>query len=196
MKTLTQSQLVAIIAGSPGVVMLGLQTLTDTKARKTGNPFGQIFKRTKLGAVVGADYQKSVEREAGRQGADASEFEAEKLPWGEWVKGLEGKVIQHKGELFLRTQSTPGQRAAIPAHLLGYFDATGKELAKESVAPFIKEAGESAKQQDEAGLDSTIWVRTYKLSSVEQVTINGEVYQLEGDKIQASASLANAVIAS
>ena len=173
---MTQSQLVARLEGERGTLIVGIEALTDTRARKTGNPFGQIFKRVRCSGVVGADYQRAVEREAGRQGADASEFDAEPLPWGEWL--IPGKVITHKGGYYLRTQYTPGQRKLHTAKVLGYFDSAGARLDLDKIKAFLPASRESAKQQDEAGLGETVQVRTYKLDSIQRIRLDGKTFKL------------------
>jgi len=96
MQNLTYSQFIAKLNAHAGAAIVGLNAHTDTKALKTNNPFpnAQIFKRVRAVGFVGADYEKSVQREGERQGADASGFVADKLPWGQWH--LPGKVIEHK----------------------------------------------------------------------------------------------------
>lgn len=177
MKTISQNQLLEIIRDSKGALIVGLLTLTDAKARKTNNPFGQIFKQVRSVGFVGADYQKAVERESGRQLTNSNDFQSESLPWGEWL--ILNKVIIHKGEFYLRTQTTPNQRRKQAAKVLNYRDAGGKFLSFESIKNFLPPVYESAKQQDEAGLDKTVWVRTYKFSSIQKIRINGQTFLLE-----------------
>ena len=178
MQTINHKQLYDLIADTKGAAIVGILALTDAKAKKTGNPFPEklVFKMVRAVAFVGANYQSAVEREQGRQG-ESGEFIAESLPWGQWA--IDNKVIKHKGEFYLRTQSTPGQRRAQAARLLGYFDLGGDELTREQVAPFLPAVYESAKQQGEAGLSNTVWVRAYKFSSLLRIRINGQTYRVK-----------------
>lgn len=177
MKTLNQNQLVEIVRNRAGALAIGLEAVTDCRARKTGNPFGKIFKRVRAMGFIGADYQQSVEREAVRQGADAQDFVAESLPWGKWL--IPNKIIEHNGRLYLRTQTTPGNRRTVAARVLEYRSENGQVLTKEQVKPFLPESRESAKQQEDAELTETVWVRTYALDSLRRVRINGCSYKIE-----------------
>jgi hypothetical protein len=174
MKKLTHSQLVALIEATSGAAIVGLQALTDTRAKKTGNPFSLIEKRIRAVAFVGADYENAVNNEAIRQDG-AAKFESEKLPWGEWL--IQNKVITHKGEYYLRTQSTPGNRRVQPARVLDYI-ADGYKTTRAAIAQWLPEVKEAAKQQVQTGITKTVWVRTYKFSSIEKIRVNGETYQL------------------
>ena len=178
MQTINHKQLYDLIANTSGAAIVGILALTDAKAKKTGNPFPEklVFKMVRAVAFVGANYQNAVEREQTRQGVTGI-FEAESLPWGQWA--IDNKIIEHKGEFYLRTQSTPGQRRNQAARLLGYFDFGGDELTREQVAPFLPATYESAKQQDEAELTQTVWVRNYKFSSLLRVRINGKTYKVK-----------------
>lgn len=177
MKKLTHNQFAQMLADVKGVALVGLSTLTDAKARKTNNPFGIIFKQCRGVGLVGADYQASVNREGERQGVQA-DYQAESLPWGQWK--IANKVIEHKGQLYLRTQSSPGQRRKSPVRLIAYRNATGQFLPSDKVKPFIPETRESEKQQN-SGLEKTVWVRTYGFNSIKKVRVNGQTFELVAD---------------
>lgn len=179
MKILTHSQLIEKLKSKPGVVIVGLLALTDARARKTNNPFGTIFKQIKTSGFVGADYERAVNRESSRQENSVPNFQAESLPWGEWL--IPNKVITHKGEFYLRTQSTPGQRRVVAARIIAYRDETGRFIPKDEAKKFIPEAKESEKQQKSTGITQTVWVRTYKFNSIQKIRINGETFILKGD---------------
>ena len=174
MKKLTHGQLVALVQATIGALPVGILATTVPKVRITGNPFSLIQKTSRAVGFVGANYERSVNNEALRQGGQA-EFEAAPLPWGKWL--IKNKVIVHNGRYYLRTQATPGQRRKQPARVLGY-RADGSPVEYAKVAPFLPKRQESAKQQDETGIDKTVWVSTYAFDSIEKIRINGETYQL------------------
>jgi len=172
MKTISQLELIGKLADRKGAVICGLLTLTDAKAKKTGNPYGTIYKLVRSVGFCGANYQAAVEREAIRQNTETN-FQSENLPWGKWE--VFGKVISHSGEWYLRTESTPNQRQIQSARVLAYLDAAGNVLDREKIKQFLPVARESAKQQA-AGLNKTIFVRTYKFNSILKIRIFGETY--------------------
>lgn len=185
MNTLTHSALIATLNAHKGACIVGISALTDSKARKTGNPHGTIFKDIRAVGFVGADYQSAVQRQGERVGAtEASEFKAKPLPWGVWVEGMEGKVIAHKGGHYLRTQTTPGQRKRQPAKLIGYRNDKGEFLPHAEVKPFLPIAKASERQAavGVGGEDGTqseqIMVRTYAFDSIRKVRVNGQTFKL------------------
>lgn len=178
MKTINHSQLLELVKNQSGAKPVGFTALTDAKARKTGNPFGLIYKQIRAVGFVGADYQKAVQREASRQNVNGESFQADSLPWGEWL--VPNKVISHKGSLYLRTQTTPGQRKRQAARLLAYRGADGRFLSPDAVKPFLPPANDSAKQSA-IGLEGKVMVRTYAFASLQKVRINGRTYQVKAD---------------
>ena len=179
MQSITHSALIELIKGTKGAAIVGIEALTDAKPLKTGNPFDGINKQVRAVGFVGVNYGESVKREGERQGAEkAGEFVAESRPWGEWL--IPNKVATHKGEFYLRTQSTPNQRRKQPARLLAYRDNAGKFLSPDSVKPFLPKKADSAKQAS-AGLAEKVNVREYKFSSLLKVRINGQTFKVVKD---------------
>lgn len=192
MNTLTHSQFVNILNAHAGAAIVGIEALTDAKALKKNRdtkepntfPAQTILKHVRAVGFVGADYEKAVQREGARQGAEAaSGFEAESLPWGEWH--TPGKVISHKGGFYLRTQTTPGQRERQAARLIGYRDTQGRFLSRDEVKPFLPAPSVSRKQEavgvGEGDAKRQIMVRTYAFSSIRKVRVNGKTFALVPD---------------
>lgn len=175
METLTYSQLIEKLSGK-GARIVGIEAVTDARARKTGNPHGTITKKSRSVGFVGANYENAVKREGERQGAEKSnEFSSEGLPWGSWH--LPGKVIEHKGEFYLRAQNTPGQRKRQPAKVLEYRAENGAKLTFDQVKSFLPEKKTSEKQAV-IGLTDDVRVNNYKFSSIQKIRIGGMTYQL------------------
>lgn len=176
MKTITPAELVKKITEINGNVFCVIESLTDSKARKTGNPFGLILKQARALVSIGANYENAVNAQGGREQNDnAGAFEAAPLPWGEWL--VPNRLITHKGEIYVRTQSTPGMRKARPARVQ-YRDAEGRYLSREQVQPFLPEKKESARQAA-FGNAGEIEVRTLKISSIRRIRIGGETLTIK-----------------
>jgi len=75
---------------------------------------------------LGVDYSKMKVNE-GR------ETEIGSLPWGKWVEGLEGYVIEHKGNYYLRVASSYSNTTKSIYTLNGV--EVGDEIVNELVAP-------------------------------------------------------------
>lgn len=175
MKTITHGQLVALVESTQGTAIAGIETTTQEKLNKTGNPYPSILKRCRGVVTIGADYQAGVRREAERQDVNAETFNTSSLPWGEWL--VDGKVIAHRGAYYLRTQSTPRQRSAPQVRVLGYFTPKGQAVAKSAIERFMPPKRESKKQTD-AGLTQTVWPRNYKFDSINRIRIAGNTYEV------------------
>jgi hypothetical protein len=175
MQTITHTDLLTKLQTISGNMFVGIEAITDAKARKTDNPHGTIFKHIRAVGTVGADYQTSVNREAIRQGG-LPVFQADSLPWGQWL--IPGKVIEHGDKLYLRTQCTPGQRRKQPARVLDYRNEAGQFIARDKAQAFITPRKESAKQQGVTGINQTVWVSTYALDSIRKIRIGGQTYKL------------------
>jgi len=179
---LTHSQLVNLITARPGAFPIGILAETDARLLKTGNPNKSVKKTVRTVGFVGANYQRAVRREGERQGAEQAEnFVAKPRPWGEWVKGAEGKIATHKGQFYLRTQSTPGQRERTRTKVLNYRGEDGKFLKFEEVKPFLPAKSYSARQAD-VGIDGEgeqVNVNEYGFASLKKVRIAGKTYIIE-----------------
>lgn len=64
------------------------------------------------------------------------------LPWGKWVEGLEGLVIEHKGNYYLRVASAYSNNGKC-VYLLN-----GKEISKEEVISLVGEKKLESKALD------------------------------------------------
>jgi len=183
MKNITQSQFVALLDAIKGATIIGIEAQTDTGARKTGNPYKDclILKKTRLAAMVGASYERAVNSELLSTGAGSPEFKSAGLP--SWAESLiPGKVVRHKtnGTLYIATLSRPGSRKVSPVKILGYFDADGSPISRESAESLITPKKESAKQAS-AGLDwkaAQVWFNYYKLESLLKVRVAGINYRV------------------
>lgn len=187
MKTLDYNELLSLLEDIKGVTFAEVFTNTDARLLKTGNPYNGVRKLTKSRFTIGASYGNAVVREGTRQGIEASSFTPEPLPWGEWVIG--GKVITHKGRLYLRQQTTPNQRDAAQVQVLGYVSASGETLTREDVSAWIPTRKESQRQQ-EVGLNRTVRPLTYAFDSIVSIKLNGEEYKLDNGQ---SASVADTI---
>lgn len=178
MKSLTHSQLTAMLAGMPGTIFASIIAQTDARLKKTDNPLNlPVFKQSIVSVTIGANYQNAVNREAIRQDGTNS-FQAGSLPKGRnWL--VNGKVlISDDGKkLYLRTQHTPGQRKK-SAKIIGYKDANGGPVTRQAIEPFLPAKYESAKQQNATGINETIRVNDYLFTSIRSIRLNGETYRI------------------
>jgi hypothetical protein len=94
--------------------------------KKEKNLGNGVKKITDMVIRLGVDYSKMKVNE-GR------ETEIGSLPWGKWVEGLEGYVIEHKGNYYLRVASSYSNTTKSIYTLNGV--EVGDEIVNELVAP-------------------------------------------------------------
>jgi len=70
-----QDLIVALETKASRATFVALETLTDARARKTGNPHPKILKRSRIQVVIGHRYENSVNNQRAREGKEA-DFEA------------------------------------------------------------------------------------------------------------------------
>jgi hypothetical protein len=195
MKTITTAELIELLRDTKGAMIVGVESLTDAKATKKDrvtkapNTFGDIFKKSRSVVMMGANYEASVNRQHEREHGSEGEFIADSLPWGEWF--IKNKVIIHKGELYLRTQTTVGQRKVRPAKVQ-YMDASGSPLTYADVKPFLPVDNGSDKQRAH-GVEGEVKVRTFKLSSILSLRIGGETVMIS-ETVQSNAIAAKRMV--
>lgn len=165
MKALTIDGLIPLLATVKGATFATLITETDARLRKTGNPFGEVTKVSRINVCLGFHYEAAVNRQRAREGAE-TDFEAAPRQWGERISP---NLISHKGKMYLETKV---ERS------LGYtyFDAKGQELTAKQVAPFLPSRGGNRQETEKE-----IVVRDYALESIRSLAFGGETYVLLQD---------------
>lgn len=171
--TISVKEFVNLVSERPGALLLSFTTYTDTRARKTGNPFGKIWKRSRMNVMVNFHYNEGVRRRLEREGKNPDDFTPAES-WHQAVLDSKGRMTpfaMHKSEgtLYVRCMhiATVGEPR--------FYDDAGKELDYAAVKPFLPEKSSYANQ----GLDTPLVFLTLKLASVKEVTIDGVDYVVD-----------------
>jgi len=162
MKAINQATLIDTINAVKGATFATIITETDARLKKTGNPFGPVRKISRVNVCLGFQYEAAVNRQRTREDSEA-DFEARPRQWGERISAM---LIGHKGRTYLETKV---QRALETS----YIDATGKELSKEDVSPFLPARSKSRQE-----VADEVIVRDYALDSIRSLAFGGETYLL------------------
>lgn len=176
---ITRSQLRQKIAESKGNLFCQVLSLTDAKAKKTGNPFGDIFKRAAASVSIGTDYEKAVNRVASKEGNEnAGSFVAESIWNGKGVHAVQNKIIRHTdtGAEYLYCQTSEAQMDAFLPQVT-YQDAAGNPLEFSKVEPFLPVKKPSAKQAS-FGNSNERNVRMIAIENILGIKIGGELYEV------------------
>lgn len=125
-----------------------MEILTDVKMKKRGNPLkdSKVQKETYGTFLFGKPFVELV-KEKIKDPSEAAQFTTGKLPWGEWVPGLENKAIQYNGELYLRYYITDFELES--KYLIDGKEATLEQM--ETINQF-KDTKKGSKKQTEAGI--------------------------------------------
>ena len=161
--TLTLDQLADRLMTQTGTTFATLTTRTDARCRKTANPFGTVYKTSRVNVALGTDYAAGVNRQRGREGNDEA-FTAQSRQWGTVLAGC---VVEHKGKLYLRCKV----ERSLAHH---YEDAEGSLLDPEAVAPFLPAKRKATNQ----GVQREVIERSYALTSILTIAIDGQVYRV------------------
>ena len=166
MKTITTEQLKDILLPLKGTHPVCISTLTDAKAKKTGNPFGTILKFSKACGVSGADFEQSVNRQLEREGKEAT-FEAQERTWGQRISSL---LVENKGEYYLVLHV---QHNTDPLYFVKK-DGMLVNINKTEVEAFLP----TPSKPKQADVEKTIIYRNYALKNVKYIGISGQKYRI------------------
>lgn len=178
---ISQAEFAAMVEAHKGAAIIGLDTFTDARPLKTGNPHARIEKLSRFVGMAGVDYAQAVNRELASESNGAMPtFEAKPLRWGQWAILPDGtrsrKIITHEGGLYIAMTSTRKTRSNRKVKVQFYAD--GLPVDREAVAAWLPKPKPSARQA-EAGIASQaaqVERRTFSLASVKRARFNGKNY--------------------
>lgn len=171
---ITLEELAAILENIHGAKILSFVAETDARLKKRGNPFGTVYKRAKVSALVNFHYDPAVIRRLEKEGKDESAFRRGES-WHEPVIDAAGRLTpfcRHKqtGDLYLRI---------VRLDTLGepeYRTAAGEVVDVSLLTPFLDQKPGYVNQ----GTDDPVVFQTFKLDGIKELTVDGVVYTLAG----------------
>ena len=175
MKTITRLGLVDLLASIARPQPIGLVALTDARARKTGNPFVQIFKLSRVWPFIGSDYGKAVNAQLTREGSEAG-F----VPVSPRYTRLSPALVQFdNGNFAVPVQFNSQLRQASHPRYFGRHALLGPLVPVDyaAIAAFLPSVSEAARQVD-AGIENPVIWRTYGVDSILRAATGGEVYRV------------------
>ena len=122
-------------------------------------------------------YANAVNNRGEREQGAPIDFVAAPLPWGTWVENQENKLIEHKGELYLRFYGLKNGKVE-NAYFVGGVPATEAQVAL--IKQFTDRPIES-KKQAEAGLtENQVVPRNVKFANILSITMDGVTLTRKG----------------
>ena len=168
--SIPESQLVEILSNQKGAAPVTLSAMTDTKARKTGNPYKAIYKFAVVNGMIGVNYENAVNRQQVREGAVEGTFEAKARQWGEQVN----KSLVVNGDKYYISIVNPKSCKAKPRYYGQRTDGSLVHISSEIAKQFIPEHKKATNQ----GTDKEIVFRNYSLGNIRTVAIGGKKYRI------------------
>lgn len=159
MKVINQEQLFNILAEIRGATPCGLSTITKVNARKTNNPYGEIYKLNKSNCFVGINYEANVNNALVKTGHVPS-FDAEKRTWG---THLTAAIIQK------------GDKSYLAANVLK--TAPTYLYRKNGILTIIKK--EKIEQFLPAEKEEIVRYRNFSLDNIVGINIGGAQYRVK-----------------
>jgi hypothetical protein len=141
--------------------------LTNARAKKTGNPYSQINKLSKVSVILNTDYVKAVTNQLAREDKEATEYTQGKntnpLTFGENNQFI---GVNNKGEFVLQYRPNDNVKTQT------FYFADGKRVEKSAIAEYLPTVSKPTNQ----GTDREIMWRKVNLSNVLRLTVNGTTY--------------------
>jgi hypothetical protein len=120
------SSLMTMVMNLIGCVFAHITTETTVKIPKKYGISGVVTKVVSKIVQLNFSYENAVNNRLAREGKD-KDFEAQKLPWGEWF--VANKIIAHKGKFYLRYYDINNGNVLNKAYFVNGKPATEDELA-------------------------------------------------------------------
>lgn len=141
------------------------------------NPYrGKVHKVAHVNGVINWRYANAVNNQRMREGqptddeGNVEHFEALPRKWGQRISRDDGTItplVEHKGRhyLELKVERSLGHE---------YRDGEGNVYDDETINPWLRKRSKSARQMT----DKEIILRDYALDSINEIRMDGEVYQV------------------
>jgi len=163
-KILTKGELVAYLSGIRGATFATIETETEPKLLKTGNPYSEVRKISRVNVCLGFQYEAAVNRQRAREGAE-TDFEALPRKWG--VRIPRTVLVEHKGKVYLETKVEKSLDHR-------YVNLQGIAIPDDLIAPFLPKRKENEHQDTE----KEILVRDYSVDSIRRMNVKGEEFSV------------------
>ena len=175
MQTMTRGDLVNAMQTRKGAFFATIVAETDPRLLKTGNPYVGTTKISRVNGLLNWIYENAVNNQRVRENqpldnaGEVEHFTALPRKWGVRVKRTDGTVtplVEYNGKHYLEVKVQKS---------LGYeYRHNGATIDPAKVEPFLPKRQEGARQE----VDSPVILRDYALENIQQITIDGIVYEL------------------
>lgn len=175
MPTMTRDDLVSVMQDRRGAFFTTIVAETAPPVRKTNNPHPNVKKISRVNGMLNWIYENSVNRQRTKENqpldanGDVEHFVAKPRKWGQRVRRDDGSVtplVENKGKHYLELKV---ERS------LGYeYRDNGQTIDPSVIEPFLPKREEGARQE----VDDPVILRDYSVENIQQITIDGIVYEI------------------
>lgn len=167
MKTLIER-----IENLKGCKIVTITYRTSVKLPKKYGIDGAVTKETKTQGQLNYDYTNAVNNRLEKQGGER-EFVAQNLPYGKWVNGQENKLIEHKGELYLRFYTMKNAKSE-KAYFVNGMPATAEQIVV--IKNYESSKYQQSGTQAAVGLvENQVMPKNIKLSNIIELRVDKEI---------------------
>ena len=141
---------------------------------------GNVLKVVNTRVQLNYSYENAVNNRLAKQGNEKT-FVAQSLPWGSWVEGQENKLIEHKGNLYLRYYEYKG------AEYRQMWFVDGVQADEEQFYAIMnylesKKNKSASNRQAESGLtENQVKPKLAKVSEILMLNVNGEEWKKKNE---------------
>ena len=140
---------------------------------------GNVQKLVRTRVQLNYSYENAVNNRIEKQGGERT-FVAQSLPWGSWVEGQENKLIEHKGNLYLRYYEYKG------AEYKQTWFVDGEQASAEQFSAIINylesKKKPSSNRQSESGLtENQVKPKLAKVNEILMLNVNGEEWKKKNE---------------
>lgn len=137
---------------------------------------GEVTKVVKTPCQFNYSYENAVNNRLEKQGSDRV-FTALSLPWGNWVDGFENKLIEHKGNLYLRYYEVANAKPQVTWYVDGRLADVEEVFA---ITEYLvgKISKSSSNRQANVGLtENQVKPKVVKMNGILRLSVNGQEWR-------------------
>lgn len=156
-----------------GCQFISYVSIKEHKMNKRNNPlYGRVRKITASNCQFNYNYEKAVNNRLEKAGKEGN-FESSTLPWGKWIEGQENKLIEHKGEIYVRLYKAKNCKRKVE-YLVDGRIATEEEKA--IISAYTPKSSGSVKQAEYGLSENQVEPFSVKLKDIVRLAINDVRY--------------------
>lgn len=159
MKTINQEELFNLLAEVQSATPCGISFFTNARAKKTDNPYGNIYKLNKINCFIGGKYENAVNNALVRRG-QVPGFEVSERTWGGKITPC---LVQKGDKTYLAAQVLK----ALPTY---WYRKNGilTLIDKEKIKEFLP-----------ADIEELVKYREYSLDNLVAINFGGASYKVK-----------------